>query len=290
MGKYDVTLGQYVQFLNAVAATDTYGCYNDWMQGQYYTTFPFGIAQTGSPGSYTYSVTGSNPQAPNMPVFDETWGDAARFCNWLQNGQPTGAEGNGTTETGAYTLSGATSNAALAAVAAPAHSGAGAARYFIPTENEWYKAAYYVGGGTNAGYWTYPTQSNALPDNSLYLAKTEPNDANYYLNSLTDSINYLTPVGTFTASPGPYGTFDMGGDLDQWNETNINNGYRGLRGGPFETLTHVLESYDRYYDGPAAQSETYGFRVASSIAVPEPCTLALLGVAGFALLFGRRQR
>ena len=34
------------------------------------------------------------------------------------------------------------------------------ATYFIPSENEWYKAAYYKGGGTNAGYWTYPTQSN----------------------------------------------------------------------------------------------------------------------------------
>ena len=48
-----------------------------------------------------------------MPVFDVTWGDAARFCNWLQNGQPTsGTEGTGTTETGAYTFNGATTNAA----------------------------------------------------------------------------------------------------------------------------------------------------------------------------------
>ena len=45
-----------------------------------------------------------------MPVTCVTWGDAARFCNWLQNGQPTGAEGNGTTETGANTLSGDTNN------------------------------------------------------------------------------------------------------------------------------------------------------------------------------------
>ena len=46
----------------------------------------------------------------NCPISYVTWGDAARFCNWLQNGQPTGSEGTGTTETGAYTLNGDTTN------------------------------------------------------------------------------------------------------------------------------------------------------------------------------------
>ena len=66
------------------------------------------ITQNGSaPGNYSYTVTGSDSQGVNCPAFDISWGDAARFCNWLQNGQPnSGTEGNGTTETGAYTLSG----------------------------------------------------------------------------------------------------------------------------------------------------------------------------------------
>ncbi len=149
MGKYDVTLGQYVQFLNSVAATDTYGLYNQPM-GQLYRTL--GIRQSGSPGNYTYSVTGSAPSAANMPVFAVTWGDAARFCNWLDNGQPIGAEGLTTTESGAYYLNGATSATALMAVASTAHSGSGAAKYFIPTENEWFKAAYYVGGSSNLSF------------------------------------------------------------------------------------------------------------------------------------------
>ena len=51
------------------------------------------------------------------------------------------------------------------------------ATYFIPSENEWYKAAYYKGGGTNAGYWTYPTQSNTAPSNVL--SATGTNNANY---------------------------------------------------------------------------------------------------------------
>ena len=47
MGKNDVTVGQYCQFLNAVAATDTYGLYNATWED--YSTV--GIAQSGSPGS-----------------------------------------------------------------------------------------------------------------------------------------------------------------------------------------------------------------------------------------------
>ena len=87
MGKYDVTLGQYAQFLNAVAKTDTYGLYN-WLMGAT-RPFPFGISRSGGPGSFTYAVTGSAAGKDNMPVFDVTWGDAARFCNWLDNGQGT---------------------------------------------------------------------------------------------------------------------------------------------------------------------------------------------------------
>ena len=185
--------------------------------GRYAT---IGIAQSGSSGNYSYSVTGSDSQAANCPIFDVSWGDAARFCNWLQNGQPvsggTPGEVAGSTETGAYTLNGAITDAALMAVTR--NTGA---TYFIPSENEWYKAAYYKGGGTNAGYWTYPTQSNTVPSNTLPDAGQQ--------RQLTTSARrttahrsrriYLTPVGAFAASPGPYGTFDMGGDVWQWNET-----------------------------------------------------------------------
>ena len=92
MGEYDVTVGQYVQFLNAVAKTDTYGLYST---GGMYSLgmdadFPtIKIARSGSSGGYSYSVAGGYSQAVNCPIFDVTWGDAARFCNWLQNGQPT---------------------------------------------------------------------------------------------------------------------------------------------------------------------------------------------------------
>ena len=68
-----------------------------------------------------------------------TWGDAARFCNWLQNGQPTGAEGDGHDRNRGVHSQWA-SQSALMAITRNA-----GATYFIPSENEWYKAAYYNG-------------------------------------------------------------------------------------------------------------------------------------------------
>ena len=264
MGEYDVTVGQYCQFLNAVAKADTYGLYISNMGRDIPT---FGITQSGSSGDYSYSVTGSYAQGVNCPMFDITWGDAARFCNWLQNGQPTypvGTPGEvaGSTETGAYTLNGGVTNAALWEV--PRNNGA---TYFLPSENEWYKAAYYKGGSTDAGYWTYPTQSNVAPGNTL----PDPgNSANYYIwpSSYTDPTDILTPVGAFSASPGPYGTFDMGGDVYQWNDAIVTpdpgyNACRGIWGGAWDSPSSLLTSSAAQYELPTLENNGIGFRVAS---------------------------
>ena len=276
MGKYDVTVGQYCQFLNAVAKTDTYGLYLSGMATAYPT---LGITRSGSPGSYSYAVTGSYSQGVNCPMFDVAWEDAARFCNWLQNGQPTRAEGSGTTESGSYDLNGATSWQALDVV-----TRSSTATYVIPNENEWYKAAYYKGGGTNAGYWLYPTQSNTAPINTLPDAG---NHANFYDYSstgnhgYTDPTNRLTPVGAFILSDGPYGTYDMGGDIAQCIEADTYDTPPNWRGGAVNSPSYYLESYYVYQRNPNYEDYGMGFRVAS---VPEPASLALLLAGGFCLL------
>jgi formylglycine-generating enzyme len=275
IGKYDVTTSQYATFLNAVAATDTYGLYNSNMASGFAAA---GIIQSGTSGSYSYSVVAGHE---NFPINYVTWGSAARLANWLQNGQPSGVEGPGTTETGAYTLNGAISTAALMAVTRNLN-----ATDFIPTESEWYKAAYYKGGGLNAGYWTYPTQNNSTPSNVL--SDTGTNNANFYNNGYTDPTNYLTSVGAFAASPGPYGTFDQGGDLFQWNETAVVPGsLRGLRGASLNDFSVNLRSSFSGAVDPTAEHLNLGFRVAS---VPEPrsVVLLLMGALGF-LIWRVRQ-
>jgi formylglycine-generating enzyme required for sulfatase activity len=169
------------------------------------------------------------------------------------------------------------------------------ATYFIPSENEWYKAAYYdptLNGGTG-GYWAYPTKSNTAPVNIL--SPTGRNNANFYdyygtgNGGYTDPTNYLTPVGTFAASPGPYMTYDMGGDIWQWNEANISGSFRGLRGGYWYDASSTLASSSRDYVYPSDEYVYVGFRVASSVAVPEPGSITLL--LACAVVFGIwRQR
>ena len=136
IGKYEVTAGQYAEFLDAVAATDTYSLYDARM-----STHAEGckIERTGSPGSYTYSV---EPDWANRPVNFVSWGDAARFANWLHNGQPTGAQDLSTTEDGSYFLDGMTQDHQLEDVVREPD-----ASWVIPTENEWYKAAYHKNDG-----------------------------------------------------------------------------------------------------------------------------------------------
>jgi formylglycine-generating enzyme required for sulfatase activity len=275
IGKYDVTVSQYTAFLNAVAKTDTYGLYYSGMATAYEN---IKINQSGSPGSYSYSVGGSYSAAANCPMFDVSWASAARFCNWLQNGQPAGNQGPGTTETGAYTINGLNTIKQLMKVTRNAD-----AAYFIPTENEWYKAAYYKGGGTNAEYWLYSTKSNTAP--SYVLSQTGTNNANYSKAFLetSDPINRLTPVGYFAGSPGPYGTFDMGGNIGQWNEGILPQWDERI---PYDTERCIRggNAYS-YISGVAATSRTgippknngygIGFRVAAS-AVPEPGGIVLM--------------
>jgi len=269
IGKYEVTTGQYCEFLNAVAKTDTYGLYNTLMD-YYAATNWWGcnIKRSGSSGSYTYTVgTGSSTDVTNWanrPVNNVSFWDAARFANWLHNGQPTGPQGSGTTERGAYTLDG--------------YNGQddrtiqrnGDWKWAITSEDEWYKAAYY--SGTGSTYYDYPTGTNAVPSNDL----TNPdggNNANFYQNGYVIHAPYgRTPVGEFELSDSPYGTFDQGGNVWEWNEAIVQQGsdyaYRGLRGGSWTSGDVTLHASDRSYraapsDEPPNNGGEYtcGFRV-----------------------------
>jgi len=88
IGKYEVTAGQYTAFLNKVAGVDTYGLYNTNMWSSAYGCKIERYAGSGTVGDpYQYRVASD---WANRPVNYVSWGDAARFANWLHNGQPTG--------------------------------------------------------------------------------------------------------------------------------------------------------------------------------------------------------
>jgi sulfatase-modifying factor enzyme 1 len=297
IGKFEVTIGQYTKFLNAVAATDTYGLYQSSM-----ATFAniAGIARSGSAGSFTYTAIGSS----NRPIAYVDWGDTVRFANWLTNGQPTGMQNLTTTEDGSYFINGATSDGALALVERKPN-----ARFVLPTENEWYKAAYYdptpgAGGGDN--YWLFPMKSNSFPYSDQSPGADAPNAAiaaNYWrddglANGYNDgwavtaspdydpSTNYLTDAGAYNLASSFYGTFDQGGNLAEWNEAVPNAVFRYYRGGSYAHGADTMWAHGGSALLPASETEKLGFRIAE---VPEPTSVALLGV-GSLLLLRKRAR
>lgn len=265
IGKYEVTIGQYTEFLNAVAATDPYGLYHSAMAA---ITNVAGISRSGSSGNYTYTVMNNGGPSDDRPISSVSWFDAARFANWLANGQPTTHSEEGTTtEDGAYTLNGAVSGNAVSKNALNINTGA-APLYYIPTENEWYKAAYYDGAG---GYTLYATQSSTLPGNTIGASANQAN----YLSELTGycvtqspdfsiTQNYLTDVGAFSSSSSHYGTFDQTGGVWEWNDLDeIITSARGLRGGAYTSTPPYLQSTYRMGYAPSQYNANGGFRLAS---------------------------
>jgi len=258
MGKYEITAGQYTAFLNAVAKSDPYGLYNSDMDSNYGPN----IKRSGSTNNYTYSVA---DDWANRPVTFVSWGDAARFANWLSNGQPTtGVQDASTTENGSYALNGATKYWELREIVRSTN-----ATWVIPNEDEWYKAAYYKGGSTNAGYWDYPTRSDMAPTNEF--SSTGTNNANFSIwdngfHSTIGSPYFRTEVGALSGSPGPYGTFDQAGNVWEWTETPYpGSSTRIVRGGSFES-GEAGYLHASWYDGggrlPVYESDDWGFRLA----------------------------
>lgn len=277
IGAYEVTAGQYTEFLNAVAADDTYELYSQFM---WTTTHGCKIQRTGTPGNYIYSV---DPAWADRPVNDVSWGDAARFANWLHNGQPTGAQDLTTTEDGSYLLDGAMSNAELLAVVRRPD-----ATWVIPSEDEWYKAAYHKNDGVTGAYFDYPTSSDDVPgyvnDNGNLSgtggAFTEGGiDPGNYATSDedggTDGIGapyYRTRVGEWEESGSPYGTFDQAGNVSEWNEVVLHGLVRGLRGGTFYGAATASRAASSSFDPPTFEDFYVGFRVAE-VPVSAPADL-----------------
>jgi formylglycine-generating enzyme len=286
IGKYEVTVGQYTEFLNAKAKSDPYGLYNTQMANNpavdYQIQIGCNLQRTGSEGNYSYSVSSD---WANRPVNWVSFWDAARFTNWLSNGQ-----GDGDTETGAYTLNGYNDQGGRWIV-----RNAGA-KWVIPSEDEWYKAAYHKNDGVTGNYWDYPTgvDMSTTPGSDTSELTNPGNNANYPSGStgFIGSPYYLTTVGEFELSDSPYGTFDQGGNVWEWNETVItqwdSDSIRGCRGGSYMRSSETLLAAARFSWYPAEQDWNIGFRVAC---VPEPASLAMLaGVALTAMFCWRRKR
>ncbi len=113
--------------------------------------------------------------------------------------------------------------------------------WVVPSENEWYRAAYYDPNKAGGGYWKYPAKSDSPPQANI-------------------NTNWATEAGEQGVASA-YGTFDQGGNVWEYNDTR-NGGKVGLRGGSFylnDSDSHMQSNIR--YDVYSAKWPNYGFRV-----------------------------
>lgn len=283
ISKYETSNTQYVDFLNKVdaAGTNPNGVYNAQMGSDSLGGITFNAGgSSGAKYSVKSGLSPNNVAYTDMPVLFTTWFSAARFTNWLQNGQQTNSS---SMETGAYTLNNQTSGNIAAR-----NPGA---TDFLPSRDEWYKAGFF--DGNTVAYKTWPTDSNAQPTNTVSNL-TLANVANYGSTS-TPTLSPIS-VGSYINTTSPYGAFDMFGNATEYTDTagtGADVGRPQVFSGSWATTVASAGSWNSTAAGIFRNSATatgqVGFRVA---AVPEPATIALasVGIASLAGLDWMKRR
>jgi formylglycine-generating enzyme required for sulfatase activity len=161
--------------------------------------------------------------------------------------------------------------------------------YLLPSADEWHKAAYYKGGSTDAGYWSYPLKSNAKPISGPPGASQRANVTDLGGNFAVPGPIHLTDVGAYL-STSPYGMSDMAGNVYQYTDgfDPSDPQFIRSRGGSFSGSAEGTAYFAGAGSVPSGATNEIGFRIAM---VPEPGTLTLAAVlAGFALFAARRMR
>ena len=231
IGKYEITNAQWDAFVSAAGAP------------------------TGNPSNaYGESAYYTGVQQPTNRV---SWYEVAQFCNYLTSGDKS---------LGAYLFS----NGDFTVIDRNSAISAYGIAYVIPTEDEWYKAAYYTG----SGYSLYANGTDVAPIAGV--------DTNY-----DNVIGQPWDVGTGTMEQN--GTFDMMGNVAEWNETVLQTTGRGIRGGPYPCDDSYLRSSYQSYDNMFSESDSQGFRVVEVVPLPSAVILGSLGLTFSGWLLKRKR-
>jgi formylglycine-generating enzyme required for sulfatase activity len=287
-----------------VVTTDTFGTGSNQFTidfvgignpgNSYDTTGYGGVAYAYRIGKYTISQNQIDAATRNglqnvtagawsgdQPAANISWYEAAAYVNWLNTSQGYQPAYNLTFTNGSWSMAlwpttpDSTGNVAWTNGGTNLYRNANCV-YFLPSENEWYKAAYYdpAKNGGSGGYWLYPTGSDSAPTPvaSGTNSGTAVYDQLYY--------NGSGPASVFQAGGlSPYGTMGQGGNLWQWAETpwrtsnSDTQGARVFRGGGWYNSAGDLLSAYRYYNYgsfPDYEADGFGFRVARKATLPPP--------------------
>ena len=261
IARTELSNASYCKFLNAVATIDDpFGLYDENMS----TGACGGIIRSKTNGKFFYRCKDG---WANYPIVYVNYYDIARYANWMHYGCPsTGKSELGTTEgtsaQGAYNT--ADFEEVRSGIKEPykefgkRNKGA---RFWIPSESEWYKAAYFNPNKIeNRKYYDYPTQTSDAPT---------PDLANYMVNNhlSVGEPFYLAPVDSFQNAPSYYGTFQQGGNVWEWTEDWQYGivGSRGLRGGSWSYTNYGLNAINMDPGGLDNSGYVFGARLCMAI-------------------------
>lgn len=271
----EVTTGQYLEFVNAYAP--------------YHTGFAEDINFTGrfiratSLGSVpTYGV---DPQYENVAA-DMSWYFAARYVNWLSSGKATHRDAF---EQGVYDASTFT-QLPDGTWPVPASRSPNAA-VWIPTRDEWIKAAHYDPhryGPGQEGYWKRPTGQDAA------LISGYPEDGGQTSAGIPlpsdGSLPRPVPVGAYPLVQSPWGLLDVSGGVTEWagdgpDILNIRFAHGSFAFGPNDPeLTDLIDG------GGAGRANFGGAGLRLAALVPGPGGSMILSVCVFIISRRRRKR
>ncbi len=264
IGRFEVTTLQWVEFFNAaIGRADSLP----------HIVAPQTWAATVDP---TYQGPGTRYRVgaggEMYPVGDIGWRMAAMYCNWLHNGKSNDREAF---MSGAYDVS---TFGSVGGVITDQEARSPGARYFIPTWDEWLKAAHYDpnkqnSDGSTGGWWT---QANGTDSMLVYATPANGGQANAWFNNGAFNI----PLGAYANTQSPWGLFDVAGATSEWTESlSITSGgtrYRIHDGSYWTGLPAIDELRTRSASLPMTLTYDYGFRIAA--AVPAPGVGAVLGL------------
>ena len=252
ISRYEISNEQYADFLNKVdpIAENTLNLYNENMN-----TDPRGglIRDVNQSEGQRYIVkTNMN----DKPVVYVSFWDAVRYVNWIENG----SQHEGETEQGTYNLISENPDN-LTVTRNPG------ARYFIPNEHEWYKAAYF--DNEEGQYWLYSCLVDSAPtkaqsDDIGNITNDTAHLANYDLRVVWGGVtgNVSTVGSGGTGSESYYGVADMGGNVSEWIDAIVNTNQRIYRGGSWLSFSSSLRSSTRVNASPHLELSSLGFRIA----------------------------
>ena len=206
---------------------------------------------------------------PTQPATSVSWNEAARFVNWLNTSQ-------GHEPAYKFTSGGANDDIVLwAPLDGSAYDPANRFRnpnafYYLPSEDEWYKAAYHdpSANSGNGGYWDYATGSDTEPTPTA--GGTDPGTAVYGLSFSVGAADVTNAGGL-----SPNGTMGQAGNVIEWMESdedspnNQASDPRSIRDGYWFWTSDRLQSSQRGGNSPDVRTGIQGFRVASRIQTPE---------------------